>query len=115
MRKKKQDTRLLMSRVAVDGKNMGGTTSTSHAFWNWSSFRAIFYLITALFMLRSGYRASSARYTNELNIWLGSLASSSQLVRLASHTTKYKDIYIYILVGCPCVATAYNNNHVNYP
>jgi hypothetical protein len=22
---------------------------------------------------------------------------------------------IYILVGCPCVATAYNNTHVNYP
>jgi hypothetical protein len=31
-----------------------------------------------------------------------------------------KGIYLnwilsYILVGCPCVATAYNNIHVNYP
>jgi hypothetical protein len=24
-------------------------------------------------------------------------------------------IYIYTLVGCPCVATAYNNTHMNYP
>jgi hypothetical protein len=23
--------------------------------------------------------------------------------------------HYYILVGCPCVATAYNNTHVNYP
>jgi hypothetical protein len=23
--------------------------------------------------------------------------------------------HTYILVGCPCVATAYNNTHVNYP
>jgi hypothetical protein len=22
---------------------------------------------------------------------------------------------VYRLVGCPCVATAYNNTHVNYP
>jgi hypothetical protein len=40
-----------------------------------------------------------ARYTNELNSWLDSLESSSQLIRLASHTTKYKiyihKIYIY--------------------
>jgi hypothetical protein len=28
----------------------------------------------------------------------------------------YMCMYIYrLLVGCPCVATAHNNTHVNYP
>jgi hypothetical protein len=29
--------------------------------------------------------------------------------------TYIKHIHKVLLVGCPCVATAYNNTHVNYP
>jgi hypothetical protein len=31
------------------------------------------------------------------------------------HATAFVKRHIYILVRCPCVATAYNNTHVNYP
>jgi hypothetical protein len=39
------------------------------------------------------------------------------LFAIGIHARAHTHIYIYThtLRGCPCVATAYNNTHVNYP
>jgi hypothetical protein len=51
--------------------------------------------------------------------WTNWAAMARPRVSVRLHNQPFNPVrtvrYIYILVGCPCVATAYNNTHVNYP